>query len=99
MGTNPILKQFDISEDDLQKEVVITFQRDGQSLVVTVRDEGPGLDPESIPDPRSPENLMRESGRGIFICRSFMDEVDIDTALGKGTTVRLVKRKADPGGE
>ena len=86
-------------EYDHDKDVEIHFCREGEDLVVTVRDDGPGLDPGSVPDPLAPENLMRESGRGIFICRSFMDEVDFDTAPGKGTTVRLVKRKRSAGEE
>jgi serine/threonine-protein kinase RsbW len=39
-----------------------------------IADEGEGFDFEHLPDPLSPENLMRTSGRGIFLIRSFMDE-------------------------
>src|SRR6266566_3168207 len=40
-----------------------------------VRDEGPGFNPGDVPDPTDPENLERESGRGLLLMRSFMDDV------------------------
>src|SRR3954470_11787146 len=42
--------------------------------------EGPGFDPESIPDPLAPENILKTSGLGIFLIRSFMDEVALQRA-------------------
>ena len=79
---------------DPAKDVEIAFGRTRDGLVVTVRDNGPGFDPGAVPDPLAPENLLRESGRGIFICRSFMDEVEFEIAPGRGTTIRLLKRFA-----
>src|SRR5688572_17766543 len=46
-----------------------------QGIVIRVRGEGPGFDPSTLPDPLAPENLLRASGRGIFLIRSFMDEM------------------------
>ncbi len=46
-----------------------------QHICVQISDEGPGFDPQSIPDPRSQENLHKVSGRGLFLIRSFMDHV------------------------
>ena len=45
------------------------------AVSITVRDEGPGFDPSTIPDPTDPENLVRASGRGLMLIQSFMDEV------------------------
>lgn len=44
-------------------------------LAFTIRDEGPGFDPADIPDPTNPDNLEQVCGRGVFLTRSFMDEV------------------------
>jgi len=40
-----------------------------------IKDEGKGFDPELIPDPTAPENLLKESGRGVFLMRSLADDV------------------------
>jgi CheY-like chemotaxis protein/anti-sigma regulatory factor (Ser/Thr protein kinase) len=53
-----------------------------------IRDEGPGFDPGQIPDPTDPENLERESGRGLLLMRSFMDSVSYSPS---GNEVTLVK--------
>jgi serine/threonine-protein kinase RsbW len=57
-----------------------------------VRDEGPGFDPETLPDPLAPENLLKSSGRGIFLIRSFMDEMVLQRAPEGGMEVVMVKR-------
>src|SRR5512139_2445385 len=49
-------------------------------LAIRVRDEGGGFDPEEIPDPLAPENLLKASGRGIFLIKSFMDEMTLRRA-------------------
>lgn len=57
-------------------------------LLVMVDDEGKGFRPEKVGSPLSKENLLRESGRGIFLMRTLMDKVEFD--VGKeGTQVRL----------
>ena len=60
---------------DPGKKVTIDFERTAQDLVITIRDQGRGLDLAKVPDPLAPENLLKTSGRGIFLIRSFMDEV------------------------
>ena len=63
------------NEYDPAKQMTASFENTGAALVITVADQGKGLDPETLPDPLAPENLLRGTGRGIFIIRSFMDEV------------------------
>ncbi|HET7618840.1 MAG TPA: ATP-binding protein [Vicinamibacterales bacterium] len=63
-------------------------------LVVRVRDQGEGFDPDSIADPLAPENLLKSSGRGIFFMRSFMDDVTLQRAAEGGMEVRMVKKLA-----
>jgi serine/threonine-protein kinase RsbW len=60
------------------------------ALVITITDQGQGLDPSSIPDPLAPENLMKGSGRGIFLIRAFMDEVKFRNVT-PGTEITLIK--------
>jgi serine/threonine-protein kinase RsbW len=75
---------------DPGKKVTVDFERTDGDLVITIRDQGHGLDVGKIPDPLAPENLMKTSGRGIFLIRSFMDEVHINPSQ-TGTEVKLVK--------
>jgi serine/threonine-protein kinase RsbW len=75
---------------DPGKKVTLVFERTGHDLVITIKDQGTGMDMAKIPDPLAPENLMKTSGRGIFIIRSFMDEVQINPT-GTGTEIKLIK--------
>ena|SRR5688572_12358933 len=71
--------------------VRMRFEVTPKALTVTVRDPGSGFNPDSLPDPTSPENLLRERGRGIFIMRQMMDEVTFN--FEQGCSVRLVKHR------
>ncbi len=75
---------------DPGKKVTLAFERTARDLVITIRDQGNGLDPSRIPDPLAPENLLKTSGRGIFLIRSFMDEVQIQPSR-TGTEIKLIK--------
>jgi serine/threonine-protein kinase RsbW len=69
-----------------------------QGVHIRVRDEGPGFDPTEVPDPLAPENLLKGSGRGIFLIRSFMDEMVLQRAAEGGMEMVMVKRTGpDPG--
>ena len=78
---------------DPAKQITASFENNGKSLIITVSDEGKGLDPDALPDPLAPENLLRGTGRGIFLIRSFMDEVHF-RQLHPGTELTLVKHLA-----
>jgi serine/threonine-protein kinase RsbW len=73
------------------KQVHLDVERSESGIAVTIGDEGAGFDLNSLPDPTSPENLLRQSGRGILLIRAFMDEFDVRPRPGGGTEVRLVK--------
>jgi serine/threonine-protein kinase RsbW len=62
------------------------------SLVITVRDRGPGFDPDRVPDPCCGSNLTRGSGRGIFYMRCFTDRVSFVFPRRGGAVVRLAKK-------
>jgi serine/threonine-protein kinase RsbW len=73
------------------KRVYFSVVAGPERLIVRIADEGEGFEFERLPDPLSPENIMRTSGRGIFLIRSFMDEVQIRRLEPRGTEVTLVK--------
>jgi serine/threonine-protein kinase RsbW len=80
---------------DPAKKVSLQFERIGGDLVITIKDQGKGIDLNSIPDPLAPENLLKTSGRGIFLIRSFMDEVQISPSAA-GTEIKLIKHVHGP---
>lgn len=89
VGNNAIIHG---NKRDANKQVHLDIAvREGEVRVV-IRDEGTGFNPESLSNPLDPENLLRESGRGVFIVRSLMDEVSFDFSKG-GTEISLLKRK------
>ena len=57
-----------------------------------IRDEGPGFDPQSLPDPIDPANIERASGRGLALIRTFMDEVIFNDV---GNEITMVKRRRE----
>jgi len=81
------------NEYDPAKKIAVSLENTGAALVFTIADQGRGVDPETLPDPLAPENLLRGTGRGIFLMRSFMDEVHF-RQLHPGTELTLVKRLA-----
>ena len=80
------------NREDLTKEVEVTFGSSAGTLEIEVKDHGEGFDPASVPDPTDPANLMKASGRGMFLIRSFMDEAQWSTASKGGTILRMIKR-------
>jgi len=75
---------------DPKKRVTIAFETTGKALTVAIRDEGKGVNTDEIPDPLAPENLLKQSGRGIFLIRAFMDEVRFRN-MNPGTEITLIK--------
>ena len=76
------------------KKVRFSVVKNSQRLTVRVADEGEGFDFEHLPDPLAPENLLRGSGRGIFLIRSFMDELQLRRLEPGGMELTLVKYMA-----
>lgn len=61
-------------------------------LEIEVKDEGGGFDPETVPDPLAAENLLKPTGRGIFLMRKLVDAVDFHFNDNGATTVKMRKR-------
>ena len=81
------------NRQDENKTVDIVLKSSPDAVEISVHDQGPGFNPEDVPDPTASENLLKTSGRGIFFMRTFMDEVDWLIRPEGGTTVRMLKRR------
>lgn len=75
-----------------EKQVSVRLEADEKDLTVFVADEGAGFNAALLPDPLSPENILRGSGRGVFLMRALMDEVHF-RQLTPGTELVLVKHR------
>jgi serine/threonine-protein kinase RsbW len=83
------------NKSDAAKHVFIEFETATDKvpeLAIRVRDQGEGFDPETVANPLDPENLLKSSGRGIFLIRNFMDDVRLQRAPEGGMEIRMVKR-------
>jgi serine/threonine-protein kinase RsbW len=76
---------------DGEKKIHLTVELDGGKLVVHVLDEGCGFELKDIPDPLAEENLLRTSGRGLFLMRAFMDDLTVRRGPHGGADLVLTK--------
>jgi len=83
------------NQHSTSKKVFLEVSLKPEKLVIHVRDQGSGLDLSQVPDPLDEENLLKSSGRGIFLMRAFMDEFDVRQAADGGAEVILAKRYPD----
>ena len=75
------------------RRVTVTMRLSPEQLAYVIRDEGPGFDPSTLPDPTDPESIQRAHGRGLLLIRSFMDDVVFNEA---GNQITLIKYRIDP---
>jgi len=80
------------NNSDPAKNATLKISFSGQAIEVVVEDQGAGFSLDSIADPTDIANLLKPSGRGILIIRSFMDEVNLSQREGGGSRLRMVKR-------
>jgi serine/threonine-protein kinase RsbW len=81
------------NEYDPSRLINVVLENTGNDFIFIIADQGRGFDPDHVPDPLAPENLLRGTGRGIFLIRSLMDEVHF-RQLDPGTELTLVKHLA-----
>jgi serine/threonine-protein kinase RsbW len=79
------------------KKVHLKVLNNSERLTVRITDQGAGFDIRSLPDPLAPENLLKQSGRGILLIQAFVDEFDVRRAEPAGTEVTLVKYRSQRG--
>jgi serine/threonine-protein kinase RsbW len=89
------------NRNDATKHVFVEFETISAAvpeLSIRVRDQGEGFDPDAAPNPLASENLLKSSGRGIFLIRNLMDDVRLQRAPEGGMEIRMIKRVRSTGG-
>jgi len=80
------------NSQERDKKIVLTVELEGEKMVVHIADEGPGFDLSDVPDPLAEENLLRTSGRGIFLIKAFMDEFSVQRGPKGGAEIVMTKK-------
>ena len=78
------------NQNDPAKRVFVDYAVDDDAVRISILDEGPGFDPDTVPDPTLDENLERPCGRGVMLMRAYMTEVAYNAT---GNRVTMVKRR------
>jgi len=89
-GTNAIKHG---NKENSHKRAISLFLLNDDKLTIVMEDEGDGFTRKEVADPLDPENLLKSSGRGIFLMESYMDSV---TYEANGTIIKMVKYKEAP---
>ena len=74
---------------DINKKVKIKVELIERQLFIHIFDEGNGFDPSKVPDPTQPENLLKDSGRGLYLMKVYMDDLKYNVT-SEGTETILV---------
>ena len=97
--TNPLEAVDGILDGNAQerdKKIQLTVEFEDEKMIVHITDEGPGFDLSQVPDPLAEENLLRTSGRGIFLIKSFMDDFSVHRGPHGGAEIVMVKKLPQP---
>jgi serine/threonine-protein kinase RsbW len=76
------------------KQVHVNVTVEGPKFTIRIIDQGEGFEIQEVPDPLHENNLLRHSGRGLFLMGAFMDDIKVRKASPEGTEVTLVKNVA-----
>lgn len=77
---------------DDSKKVTIKLEVYEDKIVISFKDEGEGFDPAAVPDPTAPENILKDSGRGLHIMRTFLDDLQYNFSNGGTEVILTIKR-------
>ncbi len=75
---------------DPSKQVRVRYHLEADYLLAEVEDQGPGFDPQQVPDPLDPDNLERSSGRGLLLMRHYLNWIRYNQ---RGNCVTLCKHR------
>jgi serine/threonine-protein kinase RsbW len=84
------------NEEQRHKKIQLNFEVRDDKFVVHILDQGRGFDLHEVPDPLADENLLKTSGRGIFLMRTFMDEFELRRTPQGGAEVIMAKKLGQP---
>jgi serine/threonine-protein kinase RsbW len=76
------------------KQVHVNVALSDEQFIIRIVDQGEGFEVQEVPDPLHENNLLRHSGRGLFLMGAFMDDMKVRKVLPSGTEVTLVKNVA-----
>jgi serine/threonine-protein kinase RsbW len=79
------------NKSDPSKKVVIDVYVKDDYVTIKVKDEGTGFDSSKIPDPTAPENLLKDSGRGVYLMRIYMDDLKYNVTSTGTETILILK--------
>jgi serine/threonine-protein kinase RsbW len=75
---------------DVNKKIKISVAVDQNRMKIIIKDQGNGFELNSVPDPTNPENILKDSGRGIHIMKSFLDNLTYNfTPTGTEVTLEI----------
>ena len=80
------------NQQDRQKKILMTVELAPEDMTVRIIDQGKGFELTEIPDPLAEENLLRTSGRGLFLMRAFMDEFKVERGPEGGAQLVMIKK-------
>jgi serine/threonine-protein kinase RsbW len=78
---------------DINKKVELDVYVSDGYITIKVKDEGKGFDPAKVPDPTQPENLLKDSGRGLYLMRIYMDDLKYNMTPTGTETILTLKTK------
>ncbi len=78
---------------DLSKKVFIDVFVEDNNIIIKVKDQGNGFDPANIPDPTEPQNLLKDSGRGVYLMKVYMDDLKYNATPEGMETILVLKLK------
>ena len=84
------------NQQDRHKKIMMTVELQPDNMIVRVLDQGKGFELTEIPDPLAEENLLRTSGRGIFLMRAFMDDLAVRRGPTGGADLVMIKKLPHP---
>jgi serine/threonine-protein kinase RsbW len=75
-----------------EKLIRLIFEVDAERFIVHILDQGCGFSLADVPDPLAQENLLKTSGRGIFLMKAFMDTLEVMRSSAGGAELVMAKR-------
>ncbi len=78
------------------KQVRVAVSTSGGKFAVSITDQGEGFEMQEVPDPLHDQNLLRHSGRGLFLMGAFMDDMKVRRVEPTGAEVTLIKNIEPP---
>jgi len=75
-------------------DIGLAWEASPERITIVVEDQGPGFDPETLPDPTAEENIEKPSGRGLLLIRAYMSRIDFNDTGNRVTMVYLNPEKA-----